>query len=59
MVRPDIAYTISKLSRYISKPRADHWEGIVRIIRYLRYTSSYWLHYTWYLVVIEGYHDAN
>ena len=34
----DIAYTISKLSRYTSNPGLDHWKAIVRVLRYLKYT---------------------
>ena len=47
--RPDIAYSISKLSRYTSNLGADHYKGIVRVLRYKRYTRSYGLHYTRYL----------
>ena len=36
--RPDIAYAVSKLSRYISNPGPDHWKAIVRVLRYLKYT---------------------
>ena len=36
--RPDIAYSVSKLSRYTSNPGVDHWKAIIRVIRYLRYT---------------------
>ena len=42
--RPDIAYAVSKLSRYTSNPNGDHWKGIVRVLRYLRYTRDYGLH---------------
>ena len=31
--RPDIAYAVSKLSRYTSNPRADHWKAITRVLR--------------------------
>ena len=57
--RPDIAYAVSKLSRYTSNPNGDHWKGIVRVLRYLRYTCDYGLHYTIYPAVLEGYSDAN
>ena len=33
--RPDIAYAVSKLSRYTSNPGSDHWKGITRVLRYL------------------------
>ena len=35
---PDIAYAISKLSRYTSNLGPDHWKAIVRVLRYLKYT---------------------
>ena len=57
--RPDIAYAVSKLSRYTSNPRKDHWTAIIRVLRYLRYTCNYGLNYTRYLAVLEGYNDAN
>ena len=57
--RPDIAYFVSTLSRYMSNPRVDHWKAIIRVLRYLRYTQNYGLHYTRYPTVLEGYSDAN
>ena len=57
--RPDIAYAVNKLSRYTSNPRAMHWQGIMRVLKYLRFTRDYGLHYTRYPAVLEGYSDAN
>ena len=57
--RPDIAYFVSKLSRYTSNPGEDHWKALVKVLRYLKYTKNYGLHYTWYLAILEGYSDAN
>ncbi|WJZ95257.1 hypothetical protein VitviT2T_014041 [Vitis vinifera] len=57
--RPDIAYAVSKLSRYTSNPGAKHWQGIIRVLKYLRFTRDYGLHYTRYPAVLEGYSDAN
>ena len=57
--RLDIAYAVSKLSRYTSNPGPDHWKAIVRVLRYLKYTQNYGLHYSKYLAVLEGYCDAN
>ncbi|XP_075659149.1 uncharacterized protein LOC142629035 [Castanea sativa] len=34
-------------------------EALVRVLRYLRYTLNYGLHYTRYPAVLEGYSDAN
>ncbi|KAL0429099.1 UNVERIFIED_CONTAM: Retrovirus-related Pol polyprotein from transposon TNT 1-94 [Sesamum radiatum] len=57
--RPDIAYAVNKLSRFTSNPSKNHWKGLIRVLRYLKYTSNYGLHYTRYPAVLEGYSDAN
>src|SRR5206468_7374380 len=51
--RPDIAYSVSKLSRFTSNPNNTHWNA--RVLRYLRKTKEYRLHYTTYPAVLEGY----
>ncbi|KAJ9538732.1 hypothetical protein OSB04_031465 [Centaurea solstitialis] len=55
----DLAYAISRLSRYTSNPSDEHWKSITRLLRYLRYTREYGLHYVKYPAIIEGYNDAN
>jgi hypothetical protein len=57
--RPDITYTVNKLSRYTSNTGNDHWKATIRVFNYLWYTLTYGLQYTIYLVVLEGYSDAN
>ena len=57
--RPDIAYVVSKLSRYTSNPSLDHWKALVRVLRYMKYTQNYGFHYSKYPAVLEGYYDAN
>ena len=58
--RPDIAYAVNnKLSRYTSNPGVMHWQGIMRVLKYLRFTRDYGLHYTRYPVVLEGYSNPN
>ncbi|KAG8481186.1 hypothetical protein CXB51_026024 [Gossypium anomalum] len=57
--RPDIAFTISNLSRFTSNLGENHWKAIVRALRYLRYTQNYGLHYSRYPVVLEGFSYAN
>ena len=39
--RPDIAYAVNKLSRYTSNPGGLHWQGIMRVLKYLRFTRDY------------------
>jgi hypothetical protein len=43
--RAYIAYTVGFLSRYMSKPRKEHWTTIKRVFRYLHGTASYGLCY--------------
>ena len=57
--RPDISFAVSKLSRFTSNPGSDHWCALERVMRYLRGTSAYGLHYTGYPDVLEGYNDSN
>ena len=57
--RPDIAQAVNRLSRYTSNPGHNQWKAMVRVLRYLRETSKYGLHYTRYPAVLKGYSDAN
>lgn len=57
--RQDIANSVNRLARYTSNPSAKHWKAVVRVFRYLRYTTNYGLHYTRYPTVLEGYTNAN
>ena len=57
--RLDIAYSVGRLARYTSNPGRDHWDALVRVLRYLKYTIEYGLHYTRYPPVLEGFNDAN
>jgi hypothetical protein len=57
--RPDISYAMSKLSRSVSKPGDDHWRALERVLRYLKGTMTYGIHYTGNPKVLEGYCDAN
>jgi hypothetical protein len=43
----------------VSNPRDDHWNALDRVMRYLKGTASYGIHYTGYLRVLEGYSDSN
>ena len=57
--RPDIANSVSRLSRYTSNPNEEHWKAIMKLLRYMRFSADYGLHYTRYPVVLEGYSYAN
>ncbi|KAJ9567173.1 hypothetical protein OSB04_003139 [Centaurea solstitialis] len=54
--RLDLAYAVSKLSKYTSNASVEYWRSITRL---LRYTRECGLHYGRYPTVIKGYRDAN
>ena len=43
--RPDIAYAVSNVARFCSKPTMEHWKSIKHIMRYLNGTRNYGLLY--------------
>jgi hypothetical protein len=40
ITRPDIAITVSILSKHVKEPRPAHWEAVKRILRYLKGTMT-------------------
>jgi hypothetical protein len=56
---PDISFAVSKLSMFVSNSRDTHWSALERVLRYLKGTMSYGIHFTGYPRVLEGYCDAN
>lgn len=46
VTRPDIAFIINKLSRFMENPQEQHWLGIKRVLRYLRGTVDYGLFFS-------------
>jgi hypothetical protein len=43
----------------MSNPGDDHWHALERVLRYLKGTMSYEIHYSGHPAVLEGYSDAN
>src|SRR6266498_5010809 len=58
-IRPDISFAMRKISRFMSNPGIDHWHALERVMRYLRGTMSYEIHYSRHPAVLEGYSDSN
>jgi biotin synthase-related radical SAM superfamily protein len=58
-MRPDILFAVSKLSRFVPNPGDEHWKALERVMRYLKGTTSYGIHYAGYPKVLEGYSDLN
>lgn len=56
--RPDIAYAVSNVARFSSKPSQQHWIAVKRIMRYLNGTIDYGLLYE-KNSTIEGFSDAD
>jgi hypothetical protein len=57
--RPDISFAMSKLSRFVSNLGDTHWSAFKRVLRYLKGTMSYGIHFTGYPRVLECYCDVN
>nr|GEU38616.1 zinc finger, CCHC-type [Tanacetum cinerariifolium] len=57
--RHDIAFVVGKLRRYTRNPGTQHWQAILRVLKYLKKTMDYRLTYTGYLSVLEVYTDAS
>ena len=56
--RPDIAFTVGKLSRYNNCYTMEHWEYAKRVLRYLKATIDYGIVYNGSGKSIEGFVDA-
>jgi hypothetical protein len=57
--RPDIAYAVGVVSRYLANPGKEHWAAVKWILRYLRGSSRLSLCYGDGKPVLEGYTDAD
>ncbi|KAA3481739.1 Zinc finger, CCHC-type [Gossypium australe] len=58
-IRPTIAFIMRILSRFTSNPGENHWKAIVRILRYLKYTQDYRLHYSRDPAILESFSVAS
>nr|GEY51139.1 hypothetical protein [Tanacetum cinerariifolium] len=60
-IRPDIAYAIEIVSRFMEKPTVNHMQAVKRILWYIKGIVNYGLVYTKYHKgdVIIGYSDSN
>lgn len=45
LTRPDNAYVVNVVSRFMAQPRREHWKAIKQIFRYLNSSMSYDLMY--------------
>ena len=57
--RPNISFSVIKLSRFTSNSSVDHWKVIGKVLGYLKKTIGLGLFYSEFLAVLEGYSDAS
>ena len=57
--RPDLAYAVSVVSRYASRPNNSHWQAVKRIFRYIKGTLDLELIFKGPLESLAGYTDAD
>eukprot|EP00253_Pinus_taeda_P017397 PITA_17397 len=58
--RPDLAYSVSVLSQFMSKPRESHWIAAKNVLRYLCGTVNYGILYTDVSdVTLAGFSDSD
>ena len=57
--RPDIAYAVGVVSRYMSNPGKAHWEAVKCVFRYLKGTQRKCLCYGKGALNLQGYCDAD
>ena len=41
--RPDVAFAVCQLSRFLENPSSEHWDAGIRVLRYLKTTSNFGL----------------
>ncbi|KAI3821705.1 hypothetical protein L1987_09277 [Smallanthus sonchifolius] len=57
--RPDIMFTVSKISRFMEEPTKTHWEAGKRILRYIKGTLDYGIVYTEGNRKLVGFSDSD
>ena len=56
--RPDIDYTVQTLIKFTSNLGVEHWNSLIRVLRYLKGIINVGLRYSTFPVVLEGYSNA-
>ena len=56
---PDIAHSMGVVSRFLTNLGKQHWQEVIRILRYLKGTSHYCLCFGNPNIVLESFTDAD
>ena len=59
MTRPDIAYAVGQLAKYLLNPGFTHWTALRRVFQYLQSTKECWLVLGGKGQGLAGYSDAD
>ena len=57
--RPDIAHAVGVVSRFLSNPGKEHWEGVKWILKYLKGTSKMHLSFKRSNLTLQEFSDAD
>ena len=58
--RPDIAYSVGVVSQFMHSPQEEHWEAVLRIVKYLKGTTEHGLMFEKHgHLEIHGFTDAD
>lgn len=60
ITRPDLSYAVNQVSWFLHAPTTDHFQPVKRILRYVKSTISYGLHFQYPKPQsLHGYSDAD
>ena len=57
--RPDIAFAVGVISRYMANPRKQHWEAVKGVMRYLKGTQDLCICFGRQDAKVHGYVDSD
>ncbi|XP_042029931.1 uncharacterized mitochondrial protein AtMg00810-like [Salvia splendens] len=59
ITRPELSFSVNKVSQYMPCPLDSHWKAVKRILRYLSGSTDYGLHITPSNFHISGFSDSD